>query len=184
MQQQGQLSTPFQRVYFKDVPNSYIENFHLADDIERLPSTRFKMAVGGRVNYYLNEFLVLRTFYRYYMDDWGITSNTASIEIPVKVINKITFYPTYRFYNQTGADYFAPYEAHLSTEDFYTSDYDLSRFIAHQYGLGIRYTDNFTKVHIRNWGLKTADLKFSQYQRDSGFKAMLLSGGLSFVSTK
>src|SRR5690606_31706549 len=52
VKQQGLLSTPFQRVYFSDIEDSFIENFHLAEDIERLPDNRFKIAVGGRLNYY------------------------------------------------------------------------------------------------------------------------------------
>lgn len=55
VKQDGLLSTPFQRVYFSDVADSFIENFHLADAIERLPDSRFKIAVGGRLNYYINE---------------------------------------------------------------------------------------------------------------------------------
>jgi hypothetical protein len=121
--QQGLLSMPFQRVYFSDVADSFIENFQLADAIELLPDNRTKLAVGGRMNYYINEIFVLRTYYRYYTDDWGITSQTASIELPIKITDKFTLYPSYRFYNQTAADYFAPYEQHVSSEKFYTSDH-------------------------------------------------------------
>ena len=49
VQQRGLLSTPFQRVYFSDVADSYIENFHLADAIEKMPDTRFKIATGARI---------------------------------------------------------------------------------------------------------------------------------------
>jgi hypothetical protein len=37
---------------------------------------------------------------------------------------------------------FCPYEKHLLTEKYYTSDYDLSKFDS-QYGLGFTYTDIF-----------------------------------------
>ena len=37
VQQHGLLSTPYQRVYFNDIEASYIDNFHLSNDIERLP---------------------------------------------------------------------------------------------------------------------------------------------------
>ena len=161
--------------------DSFIENFHLGDDIERLPDTRFKVAIGGRLNYYINEIFVLRTYYRYYFDDWGINSHTASIEIPVKLSDRFTIYPTYRYYSQTAADYFAPYNQHLSTSQFYTSDYDLSNYAANQYGLGITYTDIFTKFRIWKLGLKSIDLKFDQYERDSGLKYSLISGGFYFV---
>lgn len=181
VQQQGLLSTPFQRVYFSDKPDVFVENFQLADDIERLPETRFKTAVGGRLNYFINEMFVVRTYYRYYFDDWGITSHTASIEVPIKITDKFTLYPSYRFYNQTAADYFYPYNVALSTAEFYTSDYDLSEFSANQYGFGINYTDIFTKLKIASFGLKSIDLKYDYYKRDSGLNYSLISAGFKFI---
>lgn len=181
VRQQGLLSTPFQRIYFSDVADSFVEDFHLADDIERLPNSRFKVALGGRLNWYLNEIITLRTYYRYYFDDWGINSHTASIEIPVKLTDRFTVYPSYRFYNQSAADYFAPYEVHLSTSEFYTSDYDLSEYTANQFGLGATYTDIFTKLHIWEFGLKSIDLKFYNYNRNTAFSSLIITAGFKFV---
>lgn len=181
VQQQGLLSTPFQRVYFSDVADSFIDNFQLADAVERLPDSRFKVAAGGRLNWYLNETFTVRTFYRYYFDDWGITSHTASIEVPIKITNKFTLYPSYRFYNQTAADYFRPYESALSTDEFYTSDYDLSEYSANQFGFGVSYTDIFAKAHIWKLGLKSIDLKFYQYDRDTSFSSSIITAGFKFV---
>lgn len=181
VQQSGLLSTPFQRVYFSDIDDSYIEDFHLADANERLPDTRFKVAVGGRLNYYLNELFVLRTYYRYYSDDWDITSHTVKIELPTKIGSRFTITPSYRYYDQTAARYFAPYEQHLSTDEYYTSDYDLSEYSSNQYGLGVTYTDIFTKFHVWNLGLKSIDLNYYYYERNSGLKSFLITGGLSFV---
>ena len=196
VQQQGWLANPMQRVYFGDVDNFYIGNaasipnytastnkdvFQLADDIERLPDTRFKIPIGIRLNYYLNEIFTFRTYYRYYFDDWGIRSHTADIELPIKVSDKFTLYPSYRYYNQTAADYFAPYEQNLSTSAFYTSDYDLSKFNSNQYGLGISYTDIFAKWHIWKLGLKSVDLKYNSYKRNTGLTAYIISTGFKFI---
>ena len=181
VQQQGLLSTPFQRVYFADVEDSFIGNFQLADAIEQLPDSRSKIALGGRLNWYLNESLALRTYYRFYTDNWGINSHTASIEIPIKISTKFTLYPSYRFYNQTAADYFRPFETALSTEDFYTSDFDLSEFSANQYGFGVSYTDIFTSAHIGKWGMKSIDLKIYQYDRNTTFSSGIVTLGVKFV---
>ena len=125
LSQTGMLSTPYQRVYFADKANYYIGEaqyipvyatsqnqgvYQLADDVERLPGTRFKIPVGSRLNYYLNERVTIRSYYRYYWDDWGVTSHTASIEIPVKLSDKFTVFPSYRYYTQGKAKYFAPFE--------------------------------------------------------------------------
>ena len=181
VRQDGLLSTPFQRVYFSDVEDSFIEEFQLADDIERLPNKRFKTAIGGRLNYYISEMFTLRTFYRYYLDDWGIKSNTASIELPIKITDKFTLYPSYRYYDQSAADYFGAYETHNSTDEFYTSDYDLSKYNSNQYGFGITYTDVFNDINIYKLGLKSIDLKYNHYSRNSGLKANLINLGVKFV---
>ena len=78
-------------------------------------------------------------------------------------------------------DVLLPYNEHLSTEEFYTSDYDLSEFNAHQYGLGVSYSDIFTKMHIWKFGVKSLDLEFSRYQRNSGLDAFIITAGASFV---
>ncbi|WP_262910615.1 DUF3570 domain-containing protein [Psychroserpens luteolus] len=179
--QDGLLSTPFQRVYFSDIEDSFIDNFHLADDIERLPDSRFKIALGGRLNYYIDETFVLRTFYRYYTDDWGIKSHTTSVELPIKISDKFTLYPSYRFYNQTAADYFNIYEGHLSTDEFYTSDYDLSKYSANQFSFGASYTDIFTKLHIWKLGLKSIDLKYTYYDRDNSLSSSIITTGFKFI---
>jgi len=196
VQQKGWLANPMQRVYFGDRDNFYIGNgesipiynskdnkdvFQLADDIERLPDTRFKTPVGARLNYYINEIVVLRTYYRYYTDDWGVSSHTANIELPIKIADKFTLYPSYRYYTQTAADYFAPFETHSSTEEFYTSDYDLSAFNSNQYGIGITYTDIFTKAHIWLFGLKSVDFRYDYYQRNTGLTAGIASAGVKFI---
>ncbi len=196
VQQSGWLANPMQRVYFNDVDNFYIGNpasiqsyisksnndvFQLADDIERLPNSRFKIPIGIRFNQYLNEMLTLRTYYRYYFDDWGINSHTIELELPIKVSQKFTLYPSYRYYNQTQANYFAPYEQNLSTSMFYTSDYDLSKFDATQYGFGISYTDIFTKAHLWKLGLKNININYNNYKRNSGLQATIVSASFKFL---
>ena len=181
VQQNGLLSTPFQRVYFSDKQDYFFDDFQLADDVERLPDTRFKIALGGRLNYYINSVFVLRSYYRYYTDDWGITSHTASLELPVKLGDKFTIYPSYRFYNQTAADQFGAYETHLSTDAFYTSDYDLSKYNANQFGFGLNYTDIFAKFHIFQFGLKSIDLKYYNYKRNTGLSSNIITAGIKFV---
>jgi hypothetical protein len=196
LQQQGMLSTPYQRVYFADKANYYVGKaqyipvyetsantgvYHLADDIERMPNSRFKFPIGLRWNYYVNEKMALRTYYRYYWDDWGINAHTANIEIPYKISDKFTVYPMYRYYVQTAAKYFAPYEKHLSTEQYYTSDYDLSAFNASQYGFGVDYTDIFANATFFGMGVKNIDFRFNHYSRSDGLSANIGTLGIKFI---
>ena len=179
--QSGLLSTPHQRVYFGDTNDFFIEDFQLADDVEQLPDNRFKIPIGARLNYYLNDLIVLRSYYRYYSDDWGISAHTASLEVPLKLNDKFTLYPTYRYYKQTAADYFYEKESAGSNLEFYTSDYDLSAYSSHQYGMGVRYKDIFTSAKVFTFGLKTIDFRFSKYDRSDGLNAYIFSLGTTFV---
>lgn len=195
VKQQGWLSNPMQRVYFADVDNYFIGNpasiavytstqntdvFMLADDMERLPDNRLKVPVGVRINHYFNEILTLRTYYRYYFDDWGLHSHTASVEVPIKIAQKFTLYPSYRYYTQSQIDYFGPFDSLLSTSTYYTSDFDLSQYDAHQIGFGITYTDIFTKFRTWKFGLKSIDLKYNNYHRSTGLKANYIGIGFKF----
>jgi hypothetical protein len=194
--QTGWLANPMQRVYFADKENFYIGNaasipiyatpnnkhvFQLADDIERLPHTRFKIPIGARFNQYISQNFVFRTYYRYYFDDWGIQSHAMDAELAIKIGQRFTLYPNYRFYNQTAANYFAPFEQQLSINRYYTSDFDLSKFNANQLGLGLKYTDILTTNHLWNFGLKSLTFDYNYYERNTGLSAHIMSFGASFI---
>lgn len=197
--QQGWLANPMQRVYFADQPNYYIgiandipyytsplntRVFQLADDIERLPQERYKIPIGIRYHYYLSEHIVTKYYYRFYYDNWGLQAHTFQIELPVKAGKYFSFYPNYRYYTQTAARYFAPFEQHMSTDIFYTSDYDLAGFQAHQMGLGVKYTDIFTAHHISIMGIKSISLDYNHYRRSDALSANIWTLGLKFVANK
>jgi len=179
--QEGLLATPHQRVYLSDREDFFIEDFQLADNSERLPFYRFKLPVGGRVSYYINEILSLRGYARYYYDNWGVTSYTGNIEIPIKISDKFTVYPIYRYYVQTASYYFYPKEVALSTDRYYTSDYDLSSFDANQYGIGISYKDIFAQSKIWRFGLKSINLRVNHYERSTGLRSNIAALGFKFI---
>ena len=179
--QEGLLSTPHQRVYFVDRNDFFIEDFQLADDVEQLPNSRYKIPMGGRISYAISDMFIFRGYFRYYFDDWGINSYTASAEIPIKISDKFTIYPIYRYYSQTSSKYFSPKDVALSSNQYYTSDYDLSAFNANQYGFGINYKDIFTSAKVWKFGLKSVDFRYNNYQRNIDFNANIFELGLKFI---
>lgn len=168
----GLLSTPFHRVYFSDSNNH---------DIERLPNSRLKLPFSIRVNYYPFESLVLRSYYRFYTDDFGINAHTISIETPIKLSYSFSISPFYRYHKQSESDYFAAYEIHKSTDEFYTSDYDLSGLSTNKYGVGIMYNPAFgltrTKIPFSKklLLLNSIQLRGSYYERSTGLKGYSIS---------
>lgn len=172
----GLLSTPFHRVYFND--NSLAE-------IERLPGSRIKVPIGLRMNYYLSERLILRSYYRYYKDSWGMNAHTFSLELPVKITRFISIYPHYRYHTQNAVDYFNPYKEHSRDQDYYSSDYDLSELDSHSAGLGIQYGSQKGLFKISTpfkkrpyFVLDQIDIKYSHYRRSNGLNANIISLGL------
>ncbi len=173
----GLLSTPFHRVYF--------ENEALSD-IERLPGTRLKIPLAVRINYKPTDKLAIRTYYRFYTDDFGIDAHTASIELPYHINDSWTIAPFYRFHTQTGSDYFNPFAIANSSDEFYTSDYDLSELSSSKYGIGIGYTPLYGvgRVNLpftkRLLMFNSITFRASQYTRDTGLDGYAFALGLNF----
>lgn len=173
---EGLLSTPFHRVYFSD---------QLLPDIERLPDSRLKIPVGIRFNYFPVDALVIRSYYRFYMDDWGLQAHTFSLETPVKVTDWFTVSPFYRYNTQNAVDYFAPFAEHNSTEEFYTSDFDLSGLTSHKVGLGFRIAPlygigRFKVSKKKLFQFKNLEIRTAYYKRSTDLRAFIVSMGLNF----
>lgn len=176
----GLLSTPFHSVYFADK-----EDYEL--DIERLPSSRLKIPFGVRLNYFPLDFLILRSYYRYYTDDFGINAHTFEFETPLKINSSFTISPFYRYHTQTASKYFAPKNQHLSTETYYTSDYDLAGLYAHKYGVGLKYYPTFGLLRSQPifnthgvFMFKYIELRSAIYKRSTDFSAFNISINLGF----
>jgi hypothetical protein len=163
VQQQGYLSLPFNRVYFTD------GTVH----VERLPDSRFKVPLGFRANYFAGDRLVVRSYYRYYVDNWGLSAHTASLETSVKINPFFSIAPFYRFYQQTGVDYFEPYLRHSPGKDFYTSNYDLSKFTSHFFGTGIRLAPPKGVFGIQHFN--SLELRYGHYTRSNTLQSNIVS---------
>jgi hypothetical protein len=161
--QQGYLGLPFHRVYFND------NSLH----VENLPSSRFKIPVGLRANYFLGDNFILRAWLRHYYDDWGINSNALQLETVFKINPFFSVTPFYRFYQQTAADYFAPYKMHTATDKYYTSNYDLSKFNSNFFGVGFRIAPPAGVFKIQR--VNSLELRYGHYQKTTGMNANIIS---------
>lgn len=167
VEQQGYLGLPFHRVYFTDG----------TDSIEKLPSNRFKLPIGLRLNYFLGDNLILRGYYRYYLDNWGVRSHTASLEASVKMTPFFSVTPFYRYYTQTAADYFAPYAQHLKTDGYYSSNYALAAFNSSYFGAGIRLAP---PKGIFDSHLKMLEIRYGHYTQTTDLVSDVISLNLQF----
>lgn len=174
--QYGMLSTPFHRVYFEDQEMAILEN---------LPDTRLRFPSSIRLHYYINDWLIGRGTYKYYLDNFGIQAHTYNIEFPIKITDYLRVYPFYRYYKQTASSYFVGYKKINSHQEFYTADSDLQEFSSQKFGLGIAYKPLYG---ISRWRvskrevlmLKSIALRYAFYQKNIPFQAHSISFQASF----
>lgn len=166
--QQGYLGLPFHRVYLTN-GNVVVEN---------LPDTRLKIPLGFRANYFIGDKVVLRSFYRFYTDDWGLTAHTAQLETSFKITPFVSLTPFYRYYTQTAVDYFAPIRTHKTTDQYYTSNYDLAAFNSNFFGAGIRLTPPGGVFGMKR--VNMLELRYGHYNRSNGLNSDIISLNLKF----
>lgn len=161
--QEGLLATKYQRVYFKD---GMVVS-------ENLPDQRFKIPIGIRANYFAGDRAILRSFYRFYTDNWGVRAHTLELEVPYKVTPFFSLTPMYRFYTQTAAEQFAGYQQHTHAATYFTSDYDLSKFNSHYFGAGLRLAPPKGVLNLSQFN--SIELRYGHYTRNDGLRADQLS---------
>lgn len=130
------------------------------------------------MNYFLGDKFIVRTYYRYYMDNWGIQSHTASLEIPYKLSAYVSVSPFYRYYIQSAANYFAPYKEHLLTDTYYSSNYDLSAFSSQFAGINIRITPKNGVLNIPFFNMM--EIRYGHYVQTTGLHADNIGINLKF----
>ena len=161
--QSGLLATKYQRVFFTDG----------SELTETLPDTRMKIPIGIRANYFLGDRIIIHSFYRYYQDNWGLKAHTIDLELPLKITPFASVSPFYRFYSQNAVDYFAPFGQHNTSEKYFTSDYDLSKFTSQFFGAGIRLAPPKGILGVQR--LNSIELRYGYYQRSNGLHANEIS---------
>lgn len=161
--QQGQLATLYHRTYFTDGSHR----------VEHLPDNRLKIPLGLRLNYFVGDHFIIRTYYRYYKDSWELSAHTAEIETPIKITPFFSVSPFYRYYTQQGVKYFAPYEGHELSEEYYTSDYDLSTLTSQMMGVGIRFATPGGVMGISK--LNALEFRYGHYERSTGLHSDIVT---------
>lgn len=166
--QHGLLATKYQRDYFTDG----------SEKVENLPDNRYKFPIGVRFNYFLDDRFIIRIYYRYYMDSWGIRAHTAEVEVPIKVNSFFSVSPFYRYNNQVGTRYFKSYGQHNSADAYYTSDYDLSTMNSNFIGTNLRLSP---PKGVFSWQhFNSLELRYGHYLRSTGLNSDIVTLTMKF----
>lgn len=166
--QQGLLATKYQRVYFNNGTAKP----------ENLPEQRKKLPLSIRATYFAGDRLVVRSYYRFYADDWGLKAHTLSVEPVLKISPALSISPFYRFYTQNAIDHFAGYKEQMPTSEFFTSDYDLSKLTSHSFGTGLRYVPPFGVLGIRHF--HSLELRYAHFRRSTELVSNIVTVAMKF----
>ncbi|WP_431121468.1 DUF3570 domain-containing protein [Flagellimonas flava] len=168
--QKGLLATPFHRIFFCDNSRG----------VEQFPDERRKLAVSLRWNRFTTGGVILKNKVGLYTDDFGILGLTLDNETAIKLSPKWTLLPSFRYYTQKESKFFAPKGEHDPTEEFYTSDYDLSGINSITVGMGWRHWPASRK----NKGLHNFSFRYFFYSRSNGLKAHTVSTSFNFLKKR
>jgi len=94
---------------------------------EQSPRERLRHAASLRLRRALGTQWSAGGSYRFYVDDWGVSSHTAKVDLAWAPQPQSTLALSYRFYRQTGADHYqAQYLASDVGRAYFTRDKELS----------------------------------------------------------
>ncbi len=166
--QKGYLGLPFHRVYFN---NTSVR-------MENLPDTRLKIPLAVMASYFPGGRVIIKAYYRYYMDDWKISSHTFNLEIPIKVTPTFSLSPFGRMYVQQATEHFAGYGEYTIDETYYTSNYDLSAFNSNFVGLGLKYIPLRGIFGIKHFN--AVEFRYGHYTKSTDMISDVISMHLKF----
>jgi hypothetical protein len=98
--------------------------------------------------------------------------------VPVKITPFVSVSPFYRYYTQSAVKYFAPYQQHTSGDQYYTSNYDLSKFSSSFVGAGIRLAPPRGVLGLQHFNM--IELRYGHYMKNIHMSANIVSLNLKF----
>jgi hypothetical protein len=146
--QQGYLSSPYRYVRIANDVGSLPSRCAYSTTMfeprtleacapENNPSERLRHAMAVSARRALGDALSAGANYRFYIDDWGMTSHTINVDGALVPGGDYLIGLAYRFYVQGQAAHFAPYYPTMPLPDHYTSDKELSKLMSHRLALEI-----------------------------------------------
>jgi hypothetical protein len=132
----GFLSDPYKRVVVAGQPIG-----------DSRPDSRNQLSLLTRYRQHIGEIgATLHLDYRFFIDDWHITSHTAELAWYQTIWKTIKVIPAFRYYSQSQAKFYGPYFTNTPDSGHASSDYRLSPFGALSFR--VRAEAGFSTWHI------------------------------------
>ena len=107
---------------------------------EHEPSLRTRHAVAGLLRRALSDQISLGATYRFFTDDWGLTSHTIAAQFGWMLSTTTSLTLRYRFYTQSGVSFYAPVYTSLPSASTYTTrDREQSPMHDHRVGADFQH---------------------------------------------
>jgi len=132
---EGFLNNPYRSYRFLDANSG--TGYSYAP--EKYPSTRSSNAVSVRGRYFLQPRSSVHAEYRYFNDDWDITAHNIALGYTKALGKRWMLDAGYRYYTQTGADFFSNLFEFEDQQNFMGRDKELSPFDNHSLRFGVTY---------------------------------------------
>ena len=138
---------------------------------ENRPDTR--LGYGADIKYIrlLTDNLSYQVDYRFYDDDWDISSHTINNDIYYKATDKLTLGAGVRYYTQTEAKFYNSLKDFFTNEEFASSDERLSDFDALTYKANVNYKFS-DKISVNLGG--------EFYTQSTGLDATMITTGIKY----
>jgi len=124
----GYLSNPYMRVV-----RDYNTNPKITP--EKKPNKRKAYGVTIEYTKAINDKLATDISYRFYDDDWDITSHTIDTQLHYELNSKFLFGVGLRYYTQTKAKFYSDKKDYFTTQEYASSDRRMSEFSSINYKL-------------------------------------------------
>jgi hypothetical protein len=156
--------------------NVYVEGTNVP---ERHPKYRDRRTAFIRVSQYITNRSSVKVGYRYYEDDWGVTSHTIGGRLSQYVGDQVVVRYRYRYYTQLPAFFYREEYQHSGGVDgFQTGDYRLGDYGAHLFGGRIMWFPHGAANSIRFLRGVHLVLSYEHYFNSNNFSANIIETGL------
>lgn len=153
MYSDGFLSSPYHYILQNDIAK-----------FENYPRTRSGDAFALKGVFMLGDANAMNLAYRYYSDDWGISSQTINGELLHDFSKKFTSGVRLRYYTQSKSNFIKDLGTHKAVDPYFAVDYRMSAFNSFDVGIpfiyrmkesrltaSIDYYQTSQNDYIKNW---------------------------------
>jgi hypothetical protein len=141
--QTGYLSSPYRYVRIASDAGSLPSTCVLPVSscmLEENPGARMRHAIALHARRALGDPFSVGLSYRFYLDDWAMTSHTISLDGAWTPAEHWLVGLAYRLYTQSSAEHYKPFYAPMPLPEHFTSDKELSALTSHKIELELSHS--------------------------------------------